>query len=849
MQPRVLTFILLAGVALPDFALAQASAPSQQPSNARTARPATQPAAPVASAPQSRARDNRSQAGLTAAPTDFGRVDIRDGGDSATPGGVTGKDLGGGYMIEEEATKTRSTVTRDAIDKLSPTANPYQMIQLLPGANVSSVDAFGLVGGNITMRGFNSDQIGLTIEGAPVNDSGNYALFPQEYVDSENIGQVSTAQGSPDLDSPHIGATGGVINIYMREPSKTKGGMAGFSYGSNSTMRGFLRGETGQIGDFRAFASMSRYTGHHWNDPGVNNRSHFDFKGVYEPGNGNRVALSVIYNEAVNNSYFNPTQAQYNSGNAGWLTTLPSSFFTGPDQSANSAFNWFGFRVNPFKNAIVSLPSSFAVAKDVTWDSIPYFWYGFGNGGGTATMSEQPAGSASNGVFFGSKSVGGTNLTGVDWTGNGIVTATNKALYYNPSITLTHRPGIINKLTYSIGDHKLVAGYWFELARHQQTAPYASLTAGGSISDPYLSSGSYYITSGPFSGQQLNRRNTVTQTMTNMLFVGDTWSPFGDKLAIEYGVKQVWINRRVSNFLPGATPLNTFDDQATLPQVGFRYKIDEMNQVFGSLGTSFRSTPNFTLTEAYSNSTGALTTPIKPLPAEQSMTLELGHRYQGEMFSTSLSVFGTHYRNRQISSNIQDPSGGTGTINVAINAGSVDIWGVDGEIGTRRLWGGWRGYVSGELLHTKLLDNMAAGTTTGAVDYLQTAGKQLPRAPNYQMGLGVDYDDGHLFGNISYKYIGRQFSTLMNDETMSAYGRLDSGIGYRFDSVGGLIKPEFKLNFYNLQNARSLIGVNGVQPNAQQQIGLLGGVIRASSAPTYYLGQGFAVMASFKTGF
>jgi iron complex outermembrane receptor protein len=48
---------------------------------------------------------------MTASPSDFGRVDIREGGDGATPGGVTRQDLGGGYMIEEEATKTRSPNT------------------------------------------------------------------------------------------------------------------------------------------------------------------------------------------------------------------------------------------------------------------------------------------------------------------------------------------------------------------------------------------------------------------------------------------------------------------------------------------------------------------------------------------------------------------------------------------------------------------------------------------------------------------------------------------------------------------------------------------------------------------
>ena len=857
MKLRLLTLGLLASTALPGVVLAQTTTPgaeatkpatkqTQQTQRARRAAPAAQAApAAVAAAP---ARDARAQSGMTASPADFGRVDIKEGGDGATPGGVTRKDLGGGYMIEEEALKTRSTVTRDAIDKLSPTANPYQMIQMLPGANVSSVDAFGLVGGNITLRGFNSDQLGMTIEGAPVNDSGNYALYPQEYVDSENIGQVSIAQGSPDLDSPHIGATGGVMNLYMREPAKKYGGMVGFSLGSNNTTREFVRIETGQIGDFRAFASYSHYQGKHWNDPGKNSRNHIDFKGVYEPGQGNRIALSVIYNEATNNSYYNPTLSQY-ANNSGWLSALPGTFFTPtnpttPDRTAGSAFNYFGYRVNPFKNAIVSLPSNFAINSNLTLDVVPYYWYGYGNGGGTATMTEAVSGATTGGMFFGN-----ARITGQDFDNSGIVTAGGKTLYYNPSITETNRPGIVNKLTYTLGDHKLIGGYWLEVASHHQTAPYAALGADGNIVDPYLTSGAYVIGSGAYAGQVMQRRDQTTRTTTNMVFVGDTWS-INNRWTMEMGVKQAFIKRHVTNTLPGATPVVDYSDQATLPQLGLRYKLDDKNQIFTSLGTSFRSTPNYTLADSYSNSSGAKT-PWQAAPTEKSVTVEVGHRYQGENFATSASLFGTRYSNRQITTSVIDPTNplGNTTTSLTMNVGAVNIFGLDAEIGTRRMFGGWRAYTSGELLSTKVLDNLPVTPSATVKDYLATSGKSLPRAPNHMIAFGIDYDDDHLFGNITYKWVGSQYSTLMNDERIGGYGRIDAGIGYRFDKIGLANQPEFKLNLYNITNAKSLTGVSGVQNNAQLTKGVNGANISASGTPTYYAGQGFAAMASFKVGF
>ena len=195
-----------------------------------------------------------------------------------------------------------------------------------------------------------------------------------------------------------------------------------------------------------------------------------------------------------------------------------------------------------------------------------------------------------------------------------------------------------------------------------------------------------------------------------------------------------------------------------------------------------------------------------------------------------------------------NPLGGT-TTNLTINVGSVNIFGLDAEIGTRRLFGGWRAYTSGELLSTKVLDNLPVNTSATVKDYLPTSGKALPRAPGHMIAFGIDYDDDHLFGNLTYKWVGSQYSTLVNDQKIGGFGRVDAGIGYRFDKIGFANQPELKINFYNILNAKSLIGVSGVQNNALATTGVNGNTIAASSAPTYYAGQGFAAIASFKVGF
>lgn len=824
MKFRVLTLALLAGASTPTLVLAQ---------------PAPQPQKP---------HDSRSQSGLT---SDFGRVDIYGSGSGGevTPDGVNRQDLGGGYMIEEEAVKTRSTVTRDAISKLSPTSNPYQLIDMLPGVVITSTDNSGLNGGNITIRGFNSDQLGLTIEGAPINDSGSYSLFPQEYLDSQNVEQVSIAQGSPDLDSPHIGATGGVINIYMRDPSKALGGFLQGSYGSHNLSREFVRLETGQIGDFRAYASFSHYNRAHWIGPGQDKRRHVEFKGVWEPGQGNRATLSVLYNDATNNFYQNPSLGLYSTlgpASAGYNDALPLSYFIPPaagawNRSANQAGLYYKWRINPFRNLIVSAPSTFAIQPGLTYDVIPYLWYGFGNGGGTASPTENPNGS---GFFYGVQRIGN-----FDYNQNGKIVTGDRAVLYNPSITETVRPGVINKLTFDLENHKLIVGHWFEYADHRQTAPYAFLGPTGEVLDPFLTSNPLTL---PGVGAP-QRRDQLTQTVTNTGFVGDNWSLLDDVLTIESGVKIASIHRTVANYLPGVTPLVTQSDLAVLPQAGFRYRFWDEHQLFGSVGTSFRTTPNFALADFANNSTGAIT-PYNRLKPEQSVTLELGHRYQGKLFATSLSIYGTHYDNRQVSTQQIFP-GSTASQSTTINAGAVDLWGVAFEAGTRPIYN-FRPYVSLNYLQTRLLDNLSttgsvpvgAGPSPNAADFLPTIGKHLPRAPKFTAALGVDYDDGHILANFKGKAVSGQYSTFMNDEGVPAYLRLDAMIGYRFDDIGFAKRPELKINFYNLTNRRNLTGVNSIQTNAVNTLGVYGTVIR-SSTPNYFVSEGFSATGTFQVGF
>lgn len=124
-------------------------------------------------------------AALAADATDVGTISVK------------GQSLGGGMMVQDDSAKARSTVTKEAMDKMPSAANAIDKLKFTPGLNVNSNDASGLSGVDYTMRGMNSDQIGLSMDGIPINDSGNYAVYPNLLGDAENLEEVFVTQGLP----------------------------------------------------------------------------------------------------------------------------------------------------------------------------------------------------------------------------------------------------------------------------------------------------------------------------------------------------------------------------------------------------------------------------------------------------------------------------------------------------------------------------------------------------------------------------------------------------------------------------------------------------------------------------
>lgn len=721
--------------------------------------------------------------------------------------------LGGGFMTAQTGGHTESTITQSAMSRLAPSPNPLSFVATMPGANVANADPFGMAQGNLSVRGMNSDQIGMTLDGAPLNDAGTYMVFPNQYVDTENLQSISLRPGASDLDAPVTGASGGMMRMEMLDPSRKAGGFASASTGSFSFNREFLRLETGQIGQsgVRAYASISHTYDNHFRGPGWDRRKHVDFRLIKEWTNGTTSRVTLTFDDAMKTQYLNPSLAV-------WHQQGMNANFAGAYTGANT--NFYGLHVNPYQTIVVSAPQHIVLNSRISIDFRPYLYY-------------------TSGTYAGASLLNGSSLWhGTEQVSGGVVGApTGTFLAFTPTVTpYEFRPGFVSRLNWDTGANHFVAGYWFDWSALRQLTPYSSVAADGGLASWSGLSATYKLS----DGTRLTSYDNRTVTRTNALFIGDHLDLIGGRLGLDAGFKEAMVTRVGHNFLPGATPHSELNAAESLPTLSAKYRFNEHHSIFFNAATAFRVPTLNALYDTYNASTGRIITHANlSQKSEYSISEEVGYRYTDALLTGSITFFNYNFTNRQIASQVII-NGAQITQN--INAGGQTSRGIDIELGTHSIHG-FRFYISAEYLHATTDNNFQIGD-----DLLPTAGKLAVRSPEFQGAFVVNYDHGPFFVTATTRYVGRQFSTLMNDQAMPGYVTADLALGYHLPRIGRA-HPIIKVNLTNLSNNHYLSGVAGIVASSRATHGIYGTSISAAGTPTYYVGGVFASTVSLSTSF
>lgn len=626
---------------------------------------------------------------------------------------------GNGLMTPQDLPQARSVISRAAIEQKNTLNNAYQAMDMLPGVNTYSYDATGLFGGGLRMRGFNSDQIGVSIDGVPINDAGNFAVYPSELIDQENLEEISVIQGSSTLDAPMVGATGGSIGMTTSSPTDHSRFRIQQSYGAYNAYKTFVRADSGYLGDnrFKAFISVSKAEAEKWKGYGGADREHLDFKGVFNLAPGSSITGGLLYNEMLNHNLRTLTRQEIQTlGRDADFGGVAPQHLAGVNGSAQvekaPSDLYYNLNLNPYRNYLATLKGRFQLLPNLHWDIDPYYSYGYGTGGNQLrTLAESNA----------ANKLGG-GIRDINQDGDTLDTV----MVYSAGLTETQRPGVTTRLRSQIANHQLMVGYWFEYAHHRRSQPAVPFDNAGNSADPWLNNASVFLLRQ--DGTPYQGRDFLTLNTSQSFFGQDDIRFLDDKLMLSLGLRYTQIQRDFTNFASegGATDYTIKATYARpLPSVGIRYQFTQAQQVFVSRAENFKAPPDSVF---YGLINGSRLKPVN-VAEEVSTNWDLGYRYTGKDLLFSGTVFYIDYRHRIASA--FDPAN---NISTNYNVGDSITKGVELESAYRFL-PSWSVYASLTYTHSRIGQNLQTAANTVEA----TAGKAFPDVPNWMSAAALQY--------------------------------------------------------------------------------------------------------------
>lgn len=448
----------------------------------------------------------------------------------------------GGLITAETSTKARSSIDQSFIESQNPGQSVAQLINLLPGVSFVNNDPYGNSGGNLRLRGFDGNRVSLTFDGMPLNDTGNYAIFTNQQLDSELISRVNVNLGTTDIDSPTASAAGGTVNYITRRPKADPGIEASVGVGTDNYRRFFSVVDTGELGPYKTSAFLgASYTKYDkFRGEGELEKKQINAR-IYQPLRGDDfISVAFHYNENRNNAYANLARSVYDTRGFGAdfnSTLLPlttnaataTSAATTTDPGDNT--NYFDYRINPSDTGNVRAQSRFAITDNLTFTFDPSIQYTLATGGTTTTvLSEGDArlrGTLSSTIravdLNGSCTAAGTIAgltpgtrlipTSIPATTPGC--GTDSVRIYAPNFTNTWRPGLTSSLIYEVNEqHTVRVAYTLDYGRHRQTGEGSLLDGNRQITRPwagkkgdelYSADGRVYQARDRYSVAQLNQ--------------------------------------------------------------------------------------------------------------------------------------------------------------------------------------------------------------------------------------------------------------------------------------------------------------------------------------------------------
>lgn len=717
----------------------------------------------------------------------------------------------GGEILVYGKGQVRQVTEISAVDIQRTTAgsSPFIALRKLPGVNFQSADPFGTYewSTRITLRGFNQNQLGFTLDGVPLGDMsyGNTnGLHISRAIIADNIGTTRVSQGAGALGTASTSNLGGTIEFFSRAPQDELGVAGNVTYGSSNTMRAYGTLDTGDLGGFKAYISAAHIDADKWKGFGTQRSTQVNAKLVANFSPSTTFTAFVNFSDRKESDYQDLSQEMIGRLGYDW------------DNISNNwplAVRLAFIGANRGETGVVVAPNTFGTVYPAPITSVDDAYYDAGglrrDWVASGRIDQQLGDSAKAGlqVYYHTNKGQGSWITPYRASPGGQPISFRTTEYY------MERIGVLGDLEAELGTNTVRLNVWYENNDFEQARRFYDM--GNSQTVPLTDALTYQTN--PFFTQWNNAYNTRTFQYA----VQDQWD-VSDAFTVTAGFKgqSVKLEATPINPIPGPLALGKIKaEDLFLPQVGVLFKLGGGNELFASFTQNQRAFTAAATSGPFATTASRFSAIRDKILPETTDTYELGFRFGEGQLTGVIAGYLVNFQNRILAI----PQGAAIEGNAPLLSNVGDVRSIGAEIGIQ-----WQpvesftvtgSYAYNENTYRNDVINQV-GTVVQAIN-----GRTVVDSPESIANLELAYDDGQFYARGNANYTSQRFFTFSNDRSVEGRVLVDALIGFRLQSdnrfLDGLAIEGTVTNLFD-EDYVGTIGSNGFRFAGDNQTLLAG---------------------------
>ncbi|WP_323992784.1 TonB-dependent receptor domain-containing protein [Nguyenibacter sp. L1] len=723
-----------------------------------------------------------------------------------------------------------TVVARAFMEQQVPGTNILRSLQMVPGVNYSSTDALGIDtwGANLYVRGFFMDQLGVTLDGIPLNDQSYSNLNGVNVADAaipDDIARESVSQGAGAVQLPSNTNLGGTLQFWTRDPTDKMGGKITQGFGSYKMEHSYFRFDSGILNPSgtKFFVAYDRNYEEKYSSPSPDFQQGVDAK-LIQPL-GQRGTMTAFFNWSNAQAWNYPDLSLDILQNVGWRTRAFYPNYAGAYAAAQ--WNWI---CDTGSSPAASCTGGAGTINPTTGqpfalrgpNQVPNGWQNTAEGAGVAYYD-----GGQQSIDY----VGGLNF---DITLNERLrwlstlyghSDTQYTTYGDPFMGSTtgaplseqvwqprqERYGFTTALDYTLARHHINAGFWYE-NNNQAEAQYW-------YNEPVLGQGLPLETIGPYDtyGPAFAQAYGFQwSTNTFQAHVMDTWRLM-PTLTLEYGFKSLLQTTSGGAYYGNADVYGTADlpngsmtsANGFLPHVNLDWHPRPQHDLYVDIAENMRP---FTVAP-----TGGATSPWAvtgqsifkglqhSLSPERDWTFLLGYRYTSPYLIVATDGYYTYISHRLLSASVGSLNN---PLTSVVDTRVATMYGADISATLTPVRGltiynsfSYNHFTWGA--HTEIQD--------GNGNYDDIYGNVMDGYPKFMYKAMASYTFHGFTAHIDANYLSKRYFSILNDTWIPSYWLVNGGVRYQFGNFRFFKNVTADFNIYNLNNTKyiAMMGENG----------------------------------------